>query len=53
VQRVVCDALAEIAGAGMAAVIVGGNHDRRRLAALRKLAGRLNRSSILPCRLSR
>ena len=41
-QRVVCDALAEIAGAGMAAVIVGGNHDHRRLAALRKLAGRLN-----------
>jgi exonuclease SbcD len=40
-QRVVCDALAEIAGAGMAAVIVGGNHDHRRLAALRKLAGRL------------
>jgi exonuclease SbcD len=40
-QRVVCDALAEIAGAGMAAVIVGGNHDQRRLAALRKLAGRL------------
>jgi exonuclease SbcD len=42
VQRVVCDALAEIAGAGMAAVMVGGNHDHRRLAALRKLAGRLN-----------
>jgi exonuclease SbcD len=40
-QRVVCDALAEIAGAGMAAAIVGGNHDHRRLAALRKLAGRL------------
>lgn len=40
-QRVVCDALAEIAGAGMAAVVVGGNHDQRRLAALRKLAGRL------------
>ena len=40
-QRVVCDAMAEIAGAGMAAVIVGGNHDRRRLTALRKLAGRL------------
>jgi exonuclease SbcD len=41
-QRVVCDALAEIAGAGMAAAIVGGNHDYRRLAALRKLAGRLS-----------
>ena len=40
-QRVVCDALAEVAGAGMAAAIVGGNHDHRRLAALRKLAGRL------------
>ena len=40
-QRVVCDAMAEIAGAGLAAVIVGGNHDRRRLTALRKLAGRL------------
>ena len=40
-QRVVCDALAEIAGAGMAAAIVGGNHDHRRVAALRKLAGRL------------
>jgi len=40
-QRVVCDALAEIAGAGIAAVIVGGNHDHRRLSALRKLAGRL------------
>jgi exonuclease SbcD len=41
-QRVVCDALAEMAGAGMAVVIVGGNHDFRRLPALRKLAGRLN-----------
>jgi len=40
-QRVVCDALAEIAGAGMAAAIVGGNHDHRRLAALRNLAARL------------
>ena len=40
-QRLVCDALAEIAGAGMAAAIVGGNHDHRRVAALRKLAGRL------------
>jgi exonuclease SbcD len=40
-QRVVCDALAEIAGAGMSAAIVGGNHDHRRVAALRKLAGRL------------
>ena len=40
-QRVVCDALAEMAGAGLAAVIVGGNHDHRRVAALRKLAGRL------------
>jgi DNA repair protein SbcD/Mre11 len=40
-QRIVCDALAEIAGAGMAAVIVAGNHDHRRLSALRKLAGRL------------
>jgi exonuclease SbcD len=41
-QRLVCDALAEIAGAGMAAAIVGGNHDYRRVAALRKLAGQLN-----------
>jgi exonuclease SbcD len=41
-QRVVCDTLAEIAGAGMAAVMVGGNHDYRRLSALRKLAGRLD-----------
>ena len=40
-QRVVCDALAEFAGAGIAAVIVGGNHDHQRLAALRRLAGRL------------
>jgi exonuclease SbcD len=40
-QRVVCDALAEIAGAGIAAVIVGGNHDHQRIASLRKLAGRL------------
>lgn len=38
----VCDTLAEIAGAGMAVVMVGGNHDYRRLPALRKLAGRLN-----------
>lgn len=30
-----------MAGAGLAAVIVGGNHDHRRVAALRKLAGRL------------
>ncbi len=37
-ERLVCDALAEIAGAGIATVVVGGNHDHpRRLAALRKL----------------
>jgi exonuclease SbcD len=41
-ERVVCDALAEIAGAGIATVVVGGNHDHpRRLAALRKLGNPL------------
>lgn len=37
-ERVVCDALAEFAGAGIAVIVVGGNHDHpRRLGALRKL----------------
>jgi exonuclease SbcD len=37
-QRVVCDALAEFAGVGIAAIVIGGNHDHPpRLAALRKL----------------
>lgn len=41
-ERVVCDALAEFAGAGIASVAVGGNHDHpRRLAALRKLGNPL------------
>ncbi|MGD1093423.1 MAG: exonuclease SbcCD subunit D [Bryobacteraceae bacterium] len=41
-ERVVCDALAEFAGAGIATVVVGGNHDHsRRLAALRKLGNPL------------
>jgi exonuclease SbcD len=41
-ERVVCDALAELAGAGVATVVVGGNHDHpRRLAALRKLGNPL------------
>jgi exonuclease SbcD len=40
-QRVVCDTLADIAGSGIAAVIIGGNHDHRQLPALRRLAGRL------------
>lgn len=37
-ERLVFDALAEFAGAGVATVVVGGNHDHpRRLGALRKL----------------
>src|SRR5580698_6082130 len=41
-ERVVCDALAEFAGAGIATVVVGGNHDHpRRLAALRNLGSPL------------
>ena len=41
-ERVVCDALAEFAGAGIATIVVGGNHDHpRRLAALRKLGNPL------------
>jgi DNA repair protein SbcD/Mre11 len=42
-ERVVCDALAEFAGVGIATIVVGGNHDHpRRLAALRKLGNLLN-----------
>ena len=41
-ERVVCDALAEFAGAGISSVVVGGNHDHpRRLAALRNLGSPL------------
>jgi exonuclease SbcD len=41
-ERVVCDVLAEFAGAGIATAVVGGNHDHpRRLAALRKLGNPL------------
>ena len=41
-ERVVCDALSEFAGSGIATVVVGGNHDHpRRLAALRKLGNPL------------
>jgi len=41
-ERVVCDALAEFAGAGIATVVVRGNHDHPlRLAALRKLGNPL------------
>lgn len=41
-ERVVCDALAEFAGAGIASVVAGGNHDHpARLAALRKLGNPL------------
>jgi DNA repair protein SbcD/Mre11 len=41
-ERLVCDALAEFAGAGIATVLIGGNHDHpRRLAALRKLGNPL------------
>lgn len=41
-ERVVCDALAEFAAAGIATVVVGGNHDHpRRLAALRNLGSPL------------
>ncbi|MDZ4800672.1 MAG: exonuclease SbcCD subunit D C-terminal domain-containing protein [Bryobacteraceae bacterium] len=37
-ERLVCDTLAEIAGAGIATVLIGGNHDHpKRLAALRNL----------------
>lgn len=42
-ERLVCDALAEFAGAGIAIVVVGGNHDHpRRLGALRKLGNPLS-----------
>ena len=41
-ERVVCDALAALAGLGIAVVVAGGNHDHpRRLAALRKLGNPL------------
>jgi len=41
-ERLVCDALAEFASAGVACVLVGGNHDDpHRLAALRKLGNPL------------
>jgi exonuclease SbcD len=37
-ERLVCDTLAEIAGSGIATVVIGGNHDHpKRLAALRNL----------------
>ncbi len=37
-ERLVCDTLAEFAGAGIAVVVIGGNHDHpKRLAALRNL----------------
>jgi exonuclease SbcD len=41
-ERLVCDTLAEIAGAGISTVVIGGNHDHpKRLAALRNLGNPL------------